>query len=159
MVERSDFGIVWSAYSTAGLYRVWNNVNNDVLTVSRTGAVSAKGTVTAAGGFDFGSSRKLKLIDGVNPYGLAEVRAVSTLHGKYKPEYNNDGRQRVFMDAEQLSKIMPEAVNDNGVYFGSEMVPSVILDQLIPPAYKAIAELAQIVDELREEIRALKAHK
>ncbi|WNL50853.1 tail collar fiber protein [Xanthomonas phage Murka] len=156
LVERTDFNIKWSNYASAGAFRIWNNVNQDVVTVTRAGAMNVTGSVTAGGGFDFGSSRKLKDIEGSNPYGLDAVRKVSTLVGKYKPEYNSDGRRRVFVDAEQLAGIIPEAVNNNGVKFRGEMVPSVILDQLIPPAYKAIAELADIIDGLREEIRALK---
>ncbi|UQY87968.1 hypothetical protein LQE85_01645 [Stenotrophomonas rhizophila] len=115
------------------------------------------GIVSAAGGFDWGSSRKLKDIDGPLPYGLAEVRRITTLIGRYKPEYNADGRKRMFFDAEQFLEVMPEAVNAQGIDFGGEKVPSIKLEQVMPPAYRAIAELADLVDELRDQVAALKA--
>lgn len=114
------------------------------------------GGCSASGGFDYGSSRKLKEIDGAMPYGLAEVRRITTLIGRYKPEYNNDGRTRLFFDAEQFMEVMPEAVDAEGVSFNDEMVPSIKIDQVMPPAYRAIAELADMVDSLRAEIAALK---
>ena len=115
------------------------------------------GALNVGGGFDFGSSRKLKNVDGPMPYGLAEVRQIATLIGRYKPEYVDDGRQRLFFDAEQFMEIMPEAVNAHGVEFNGEDVPTIKLDQVMPPAYRAIAQLADLVDELRAEITAMKA--
>ena len=91
------------------------------------------------------------------PYGLAEVRRIDTLIGRYKPGYNDDGRTRLFFDAEQFMEVMPEAVDAEGVEFNGEKVPSIKLDQAIPPVYRAIAELAELVDRLRAEIEELKA--
>jgi hypothetical protein len=113
--------------------------------------------LNSTGGFDVGSSRKLKDIEGPLPYGLAEVRRIATLIGRYKPEYNSDGRRRLFFDAEQFLEVMPEAVDSEGVEFNGERVPTIKLDQVTPPAYRAIAELADLVDQLRAEIDALKA--
>lgn len=115
------------------------------------------GTVAATGGFDFGSSRKLKDIDGPMPYGLAEVRRIVTLIGRYKPEYNDDGRTRLFFDAEQFMEVMPEVVDEQGASLNGEPVPSIKIEQVMPPAYRAITELADLVDELRAEVAALKA--
>ena len=115
------------------------------------------GALLTGGGFDFGSSRKLKDVDGPMPYGLAEVRRIDTLIGRYKPEYVDDGRVRLFFDAEQFMEVMPEAVNPEGVEFQGEFVPSIKIDQALPPAYRAIAQLADLVDELRAEVAALKA--
>lgn len=114
------------------------------------------GSVAATGGFDFGSSRRLKDIDGPMPYGLAEVRRIVTLIGRYKPEYNNDGRTRLFFDAEQFMEVMPEVVDPEGASLNGEVLPSIKIDQVMPPAYRAIAELADLVDELRAEVAALK---
>lgn len=114
------------------------------------------GTVVASGGFDFGSSRKLKDIDGPMPYGLAEVRQITTLIGRYKPEYNPDNRARLFFDAEQFMEVMPEVVDPEGVFFNGESVPSIKIDQALPPVYRAVAELAELVDQLRAEIKELK---
>lgn len=115
------------------------------------------GTVAASGGFDFGSSRKLKDIDGPMPYGLAEVRKIATLIGRYKPDFNPDGRLRLFFDAEQFMDVMPEVVDKEGVAFNGELVPSIKIDQALPPVYNAVAELANLVDWLRDESAAVRA--
>lgn len=91
------------------------------------------------------------------PYGLAEVRRIVTLIGRYKAAYNDDGRTRLFFDAEQFMEVMPEAVEAEGVEFDGELVPAIKIDQLLPPAYRAIAELADIVDGLRAELAAYRA--
>ena len=233
MVERSDYGVTWSVYASAGSLNLWNSVYGNALSVTRNGNVAAAGelsatslktpgdltaggtahfaqacvratagtatnagyvalhtidgvrrgyigwndgankiqyssengfsghsfvgTVAASGGFDFGSSRKLKDIDGPMPYGLAEVRQIATLIGRYKPEFNSDGRVRLFFDAEQFLSLMPEAVDAEGVAFNGELVPSIKIEQALPPVYKAVAELADLVDWLRDESSAVRA--
>ncbi len=133
-----------------------NILQNNALRLAFSSASSAFYTsVSATGGFDFGSSRKLKDIDGAMPYGLAEVRRIATLIGRYKPGYNDDGRTRLFFDAEQFAEVMPEAVDLEGVEFEGERVASMKLDQTLPPAYRAIAQLAELVDSLRLEVAAL----
>ena len=106
--------------------------------------------VSATGGFDFGSSRKLKDIDGEMPYGLAAIDRMELAVGPYKPEYNDDGRRRLFFVAEQLAELVPEAVDLEGVHFNGERVPSIKLDQLLPVIAKAIQELSA-------ELRAMRA--
>lgn len=120
------------------------------------GNVSAGGVIEADGGFNFGSSRKLKDIDGPMPYGLEEVRRISTMIGKYKPDYNADGRTRLFFDAEQFMEVMPEAVDSEGVSFNGELVPAMKLDQTIPPAYRAIAQIADWLERLEREVVELR---
>lgn len=110
------------------------------------------GSVSATGGYDVGSSRKLKNIEGTLPYGLAAVEQMELAAGHYKPEYNDDGRRRLFFVAEQLAELVPEAVDLEGVEFQGERVASVKLDQLLPVMAKAIQELAA-------EVRALKAER
>ncbi|NIJ70593.1 hypothetical protein [Xanthomonas sp. 60] len=90
------------------------------------------GNVVASGGFDFGSSRKLKHIDGEIPYTLDHLRRIPTVTGKYRREYNPDDAQRLFYDAEGLLEVIPEAVNPEGLLFAGEMVASVHLDQMEP---------------------------
>lgn len=116
------------------------------------GNTTIKGSCTAGGGFDVGSSRKLKAIDGPVLYGLAAVERMELAAGHYKPGYNDDGRRRLFFVAEQLAELVPEAVDLEGVEFQGERVASVKLDQLLPVMAKAIQELAA-------EIRALKAER
>ncbi|CAM4218799.1 tail fiber domain-containing protein [Stenotrophomonas indicatrix] len=116
------------------------------------GNTTIKGSCTAGGGFDVGSSRKLKAIDGSVPYGLAAVEHMELATGHYKPEYNSDGRRRLFFVAEQLAELVPEAVDLEGIEFNGERVATVKLDQLLPVMAKAIQELAA-------EVRALKAER
>ncbi|HDS1038985.1 TPA: tail fiber domain-containing protein [Stenotrophomonas maltophilia] len=110
------------------------------------------GNVSATGGYDVGSSRKLKEIDSVVPYGLADVERMELASGHYKTSYNSDGRRRLFFVAEQLAELVPEAVDLEGIEFEGERVASVKLDQLLPVMAKAIQELAA-------EVRALKAER
>ncbi|HGM5880764.1 MAG: tail fiber domain-containing protein [Stenotrophomonas maltophilia] len=114
--------------------------------------LGGNGVLTTSGGYDFGSSRKLKNIEGTLPYGLAAVERMELAAGHYKPEYNDDGRRRLFFVAEQLAELVPEAVDLEGVEFQGERVASVKLDQLLPVLAKAIQELSA-------EVRALKAER
>ncbi|HFF3760145.1 TPA: tail fiber domain-containing protein [Stenotrophomonas maltophilia] len=119
--------------------------------LSVAGSVSVAGNITPSGGYDFGSSRKLKEITGPVVYGLEEVERMELATGHYKPEYNNDGRSRLFFVAEQLAELVPEAVDLEGVEFNGERVPSIKLDQLLPVLVKSIQQLAAEVRELRAE--------
>lgn len=146
----------WAWLYTAAGDAIFGRIRNgNTGTATELFAARTSGFV-ATGGFDFGSSRKLKDIDGPMPYGLAEVRRIATLIGRYKPEYNPDGRKRLFFDAEQFATVMPEAVDAESIEFGGERVASMKLDQVMPPAYRAIAQLADLVDELIAEVAALK---
>jgi hypothetical protein len=140
-------------------YVGWNDGGNRLQYSAENGfgGHSFIGNVVASGGFDFGSSRKLKDIDGPMPYGLKEVRQIATFIGRYKPEFNPDGRPRLFFDAEQFMEVMPEVIDAEGVAFNGELVPSVKIDQALPPIYRAVAELADLVDSLRAEVDTLKA--
>lgn len=118
--------------------------------------LNTSGALSAVGGFDFGSSRKLKNIIGALPYGLAEVERVTTLLGRYKEQYNPDGRVRLFFDAEQLLEVMPETVDAHGVSFDGELVPSVHIDQLLPVAFNAIKQLSTAVRRLQADLADLR---
>lgn len=147
--DRSNPSSEWAWYCDAGATRLFNSTNSDLLTVSSSGAL------WTLGGFDFGSSRRLKDIEGPMPYGLEEVRRISTLIGRYKPAYNNDGRRRLFFDAEQFMTVMPEAIDAEGVEFEGEHVPTIKIDQVMPPAYRAIGELADMMDTLMSRVERL----
>jgi hypothetical protein len=148
-----------SSDGTGRGYVGWNDGGNRLQYSAENGfgGHSFIGNVVASGGFDFGSSRKLKDIDGPMPYGLKEVRQIATFIGRYKPEFNPDGRPRLFFDAEQFMEVMPEVIDAEGVAFNGELVPSVKIDQALPPIYRAVAELADLVDSLRAEVDTLKA--
>ncbi|MBH1552897.1 tail fiber domain-containing protein [Stenotrophomonas maltophilia] len=113
--------------------------------------LSKTGVVEAPAGFNRPSSRKLKSDHPLTPlsYGLAEIEKIETYFGQYNSDFVNDERRRLFMIAEQLSEIVPEAVFENAVDYRGEKVPSIQESQLIPVLVRAIQELA-------EEIRSLK---
>jgi len=111
-------------------------------------ALQVQGALGATGGFDFGSSRRLKHIDGPSPYGLAEVERMSTAIGRYKADYHDDGRERLFLIAEDLASLVPESVNLHGVPYQGDMVPSIKLDQLLPVLVTAIQQLSAKVRDL-----------
>lgn len=136
----------WAWYCQGGVTRLNRSGDGDKVTVN------SGGVMWTQGGYDLGSSRKLKDIDGPVSYGLAAVEAMELAAGRYKPEYNNDGRRRLFFVAEQLASLVPEAVDLEGVEFSGERVATVKLDQLLPVMAKAIQELAA-------EVRALKAER
>ncbi|ARV24865.1 hypothetical protein [Xanthomonas citri] len=153
------FGLIDGAYnigfwSENGYLRIGMATNNGALQ-QRMG-LTPSGALSAVGGFDFGSSRKLKNIIGALPYGLAEVEQVTTLLGRYKEQYNPDGRVRLFFDAEQLLEVMPETVDAHGVSFDGELVPSVHIDQLLPVAFNAIKQLSTAVRRLQADLADLR---
>ncbi|AIL09878.1 tail fiber domain-containing protein [Stenotrophomonas maltophilia] len=145
--DRGNANQEFHIYNTDNVFRIWSSTAQ----VDRL-QLNAAGALWTAGGFDTGSSRKLKNIEGALPYGLAAVEQMELAAGHYKPEYNDDGRRRLFFVAEQLAELVPEAVDLEGVEFQGERVASVKLDQLLPVMAKAIQELAA-------EVRALKAER
>ncbi|UXB21046.1 tail fiber domain-containing protein [Stenotrophomonas maltophilia] len=152
----TDGGLTCGIYMQSGGTNIgFGSVGGGVgqqLRIDQYGNLNVVGAASANGGFDVGSSRKLKEIDSVVPYGLADVERMELASGHYKPEYNDDGRRRLFFVAEQLAELVPEAVDLEGVEFQGERVASVKLDQLLPVMAKAIQELAA-------EVRALKAER
>lgn len=98
------------------------------------------------GGFQKGSSRELKDIDGPIPYGLAELMRIETAIGSYKQDYHEDGgRKRLFVIAEQLAEIVPEPVFAGAIEYGDRHLDAVEDGQLVPFLIKAVQELAERV--------------
>lgn len=141
----------WSLYSHDTTIRWWLNGVGERMWLS------AGGALNAVGGYDSGSSRKLKDIEGPIPYGLAEVERLEIVIGRYKPDYNDDGRRRLFLVAEQLAELIPEAVDAEGASFHGERVGTVKLEQLLPVAFNAIKELSALVRLQGAAIDAVKA--
>lgn len=96
--------------------------------------------VQSSGGFDVTSSRKVKTALRENPYGLAAVLAIDTAAGFYHRDYVDDGRERVFLIAEQLATVVPQAVDPAGARYHGEAVPTVNYDMLVPVLIKALQE-------------------
>ena len=111
------------------------------------------GSVISTTGYSVGSARALKTIDGPLPYGVAEIAQLATYVGRYKSAYNPDQRQRLFLDAEQLMGIIPEAVNATGAEFEGKQVPAILMDQLLPVLVKAIGDLSHRVKQLEATVQ------
>lgn len=101
-----------------------------------------------ANSFQSGSSRELKrdLIE--LPYGLETVEKIKVVKGKYKEEYNPDNRDRLFVIAEQLSEVVPEAVFEDSIEMGDARYAGVEYTQLVPVLIKAVQELSAKVKVL-----------
>jgi hypothetical protein len=136
----------WAWYGQSDTATLYNGSGN-IFTISPAGAV------TASGGFQTGSSLKLKDIEGNSPYGLAEIEKLIPIIGKYKDAYNPDGRKRLFLGAEPTKEVIPEVVFDEGVEFEGEKVPSLDYIQLVPVLIKAVQELSAKVKELENDRR------
>lgn len=165
LTNRASGGRSWAIASSggnnaaipAGSFFLFDNTASAIrMQIFGTGATRFYGSVTADGGFDTGSSQKLKHIEGPAPYGIAEVMKLDVVRGKYREEYNADGRERIFVIAEQLQAVVPEAVDESGVAFGGEFVPSIKIDQMIPLIIAALKDVANDNKRLREEVEKLK---
>lgn len=111
------------------------------------------GRLVAAGGFQKGSSRELKNIEGPMPYGLKELLQIETVIGSYKSEFIDDnGRKRLFVVAEQLAAIVPEPVDHDAIEFKGRRVAGVDDGQLVPLLIKSVQELAAQVAAMQERL-------
>jgi len=156
LYEQSNDGSLGVRVGPSGGPHGWFSFYADGRFAAQNNGAAFGGTVYASGGFQYGSSIRLKNVEGPSPYGLAEVERIETVVGHYKPEYNSDGRRRVFFVAEQLAEVIPEVVVEDGAEFGDERVPAVLVDQLMPVAFAAIRELAAEVRALRAEVEAVR---
>lgn len=115
-------------------------------TVGSSGNATCSGAFNPIGGVDTGSSLLLKnLEDAPNcGYGLQTVLQFRTARGTYKDWYNADGRTRLFLIAENVKEIAPEAtgevitLNAEGE---DEAFLSIQHDQVIPILVNAIQEM------------------
>ncbi len=121
-------------------------------------AITPSGQIQAVGGFRNTSSARTKNIDGPLPYGLDELSRLAPVIGCYKPEYFDDGgKKRLFLIAENVANVMPEPVDLEGVEFGDERVPDMDYMQLVPVLVNGVNQLHSLVKHLRAEIDALKS--
>lgn len=95
------------------------------------------GAVTATGGFQKGSSIKVKTRLRKLGYGLADLLKIKTQRGQYKKRFAKDGRTHLFVLAEQLKEVIPEAV-----YEHEGSTPTVDYMELVPVLIAAVQELA-----------------
>lgn len=140
----------WAFYGHGDRLAIFNG-SGDVVTVTPWGSVIANG------GFDDGSSYRLKRDLKPLPYGLADVERIVTRIGRYRDFYNPDGRLRLFVLAEQLRGVIPEAVNDDGVVIDGERYGTVQYAQLLPPVIVSVQQLAANARADRAELASVRA--
>lgn len=141
---RDNASTVWTAYAQNSAYRVHNGTQ-DVF------AVTLSGETQSLGGFRNTSSRRVKDIEGANPYGLAEILRLETVVGRYKEAFSPNGGRRLFLVAENVADHIEGPVGVmEGVEFEGAPVLGLDYDQVIPVLVRAIQELTA-------EVRALKA--
>lgn len=140
----------WSTYSTDTTLNWWLNGVGNLMYLSPGGRLTAVS-------FGSGSALALKNIEGPLPYGLKEVRKIRTLIGRYKADFTPDQSRRMFFDADNFREVMPEAVNAEMVEYDGEMYAGIMWEQVTPPLYKAIGELADMVEALQLEVAELRS--
>ncbi len=148
--DRTDTTRYWSIYMMNGNLNWWNNTAGNLMYLDLAGRLTAVS-------FGSGSAPALKDIEGPLPYGLAEVRRIKTLIGKYKEAFSADQSRRIFFDAENFHEVMPEAVNLEMVEFDGKKHAGIMWEQVTPPLYRAIGELADMVEALQSEVAVLRA--
>lgn len=113
--------------------------------VLNSGNVFAAGSMSAAGGYDTGSSRTVKDIEASFPYGLNEVLSIAPIHFRYTKAYRDDDRLVLGFPAEDVREVLPEVVRE------TPDAPSPLAlqaEQLVPVLWRAVQELAARVEEL-----------
>lgn len=149
--EANTFGVVGLQNNTVGRIRL--GVAGAVLECNNSSILTVYGQLKPTGGYDFGSSRKLKNIEGDVAYTLDDLDQIPVVMGRYKPEYHDDGLLRIFYDADGLAGIIPEAVNPEGTEFQGEMVATIKIDQLLPLNTHFIKLLSRREREHYEELQ------
>lgn len=120
---------------------------------------SEAGAFSASGGFDYGSSARLKNEAPLMPmpYGLAEIEKIETYRGRYNEDYCSDGRDRLFVIIEQVGKLIPEVEKKSAIDYRGEKVSAAQFEQLWPVAIKAMQELSARTRDLQRQVDAMKA--
>lgn len=96
--------------------------------------------VQSSGGFDVTSDERVKHNLLANPYGLNEVLRLSTCVGQYRPDYNPDGRNYVFLIASNVANVIPEAVRESLETYQGEPISTVNYDMLVPVLVRALQQ-------------------
>lgn len=94
----------------------------------------------SSSGFDVTSDERVKHNLRANPYGLSEVLKLSTCVGQYRPDYNPDGRNYVFLIASNVADVIPEAVRESLETYQGEPVNTVNYDMLVPVLVRALQQ-------------------
>ena len=128
---------------------------------SLNGNLAVTGAVTASGGFQPSSSRELKTDFRPNPYGLDAVLRLETTLGKYRSWFNPDGKDRVFLIAENVADVVPPAYAPDAIEATPEgedaprAFGGYAIEQLLAVYAKAFQDLYAIVQAQGERIADL----
>lgn len=93
------------------------------------------------------SDIRTKNISGNNALGLSELLKLNTYVGSYKREFNSDGKERLFLTAQEIEKVAPSIISENG-----EGIKGIDLAQLNALLVQSIKDLAAQVAELRARV-------
>ena len=113
-----------------------------------TGSVSIVGNLTASGFIQKTSSRLIKRDLRQLPYGLAHIEQIETAIGRYVEDLDPEGREHLFVIAEQLAEVVPTVVNREGSEHGGAKIPTVDYTELVPVLIEAVKELAKRLRKL-----------
>jgi hypothetical protein len=144
------------AVDSGGMLMRWDGAAWDVIaTITATG-FAVTGVCTASGGFGPTSSRHLKDFEDVEfPYSLETFEQFEVRVGTYKPQFNRDGRRRLFLVAENVADVMPEAELKDLAEIDGIMYPGIDHSVLVPAMAKALADASRMIRDLRERVAKL----
>ena len=108
-VDRVDFAQTWSMYVTGQVWALWNNTNGNVVSVSRTGAVTALA-------FNPISSADVKdYIEGYTGDADDELNRMVVIEYNYRPEFVESDKRCVGLLAENVADVHPSASDPESV--------------------------------------------
>lgn len=113
------------------------------------------GTVFAAGGYDVGSDPALKDKESFRPVdnALEKLYNLNVNYGKYHDWYNPDGKERLFIMADNAMKqAVPQAVTKDMYTKDGVSYAGWSSEQMIALLVKAVQELTDKVNQLEERI-------
>jgi hypothetical protein len=145
-------GSIWGGWWMSSGSMNWG-INSGALTSLM--SLSGGGALTTTGGFGPGSdprlkdSRSLRTVDNA----LEKVYNLNVRYGKYQDWYNPDGKERVFLMADNaLKQNIPQAVLKDAIEHEGEKYDGWSADQIIAFLVKAVQELTDKVTNLEEQI-------
>lgn len=136
----------WACYVDTAKFRIYNSTAGDRVSIDLTGgsAVFSGLQVVASGGFDT-SSYKKKF--GLKPlrYGLEQIKQIVTREGFYKEAPN---QKRLFVVAEQLRNVIPEAVVEFEI--NGERTLAASYTGLVPVLIEALKQIDERLSALED---------
>lgn len=115
------------------------------------GNVNTTGTITAAGGFGPGSDPRLKEEDSLEEVhdAVERVYNLNVRKGKYKDWYNSDGKDRIFLMADNaMEQYAPNVFQKDLVDVNGNKYNGWSADQMIALLVKTVQELTDRIEDL-----------